>query len=51
MTEEQIERAVCARTDRLDTRYMARQLTTEEYEAESKAITQWAERALATRER
>lgn len=51
MTEQQIESVVCARTDRLDARYLARQLTTAEYEAESKAITQWAERALATRER
>lgn len=43
MTEEQIERTVAARTDRLDARYMRHEITTADYESECDAITRWAE--------
>lgn len=44
MTEEQIERVVCSKTDRIDARYMAGKLTTEEYEAAMRELNVWADR-------
>ena len=43
MTEDQIERHVERRTDTLDARLMAGSLTQAEYDAEQRALNQWAE--------
>lgn len=42
MTEDQIERAVESRTDRIDRLYMAGHMTTAQYEYECKTIIEWA---------
>jgi hypothetical protein len=45
MTDDQIERAIARKTDRLDARYMAEgnTMTKAEYDAGIKAISDWAE--------
>ncbi len=43
MTEDQIERIVCNRTDRIDARYMTSNMTEAEYKAELAALNAWAE--------
>jgi hypothetical protein len=50
MTEEQVERIVCAKTDAIDRRYLAGKLTEAEYNAEIRALAQWAERATSRRD-
>jgi len=47
MTEDQIERIVELRTDRIDAAYMADRLTTEEYNEAMRELAQWAERRYA----
>ena len=47
MTEDQIERIVELRTDRIDAAYMADQLTTEEYNQAMRELAEWAERRYA----
>jgi hypothetical protein len=42
MTEDQIERAVERKIDRLDARFTSAQLTQQEYDAEMKSISNWA---------
>ena len=43
MTEDQIERIVASKTDRLDARYLDSKMTQEIYLAELKKIDDWAE--------
>tara|TARA_R110000868_G_scaffold13885_5_gene64545 strand:- start:12947 stop:13117 length:171 start_codon:yes stop_codon:yes gene_type:complete len=49
MTEDQIERQVERMTDAIDRRYMAHDLTAEQYAAECRRIDAWARDALAKR--
>jgi len=44
MTEDRIERIVEAKTNSLDRRYMAGELTEAEYHREMAALDRWAER-------
>ena len=41
--EELIERTVCARTDKIDARYMSGKITTDEYCAAMDKLNTWAE--------
>lgn len=47
MTEEQIEGRVEKIVDHLDRLFMAGQLTQRQYDAEMKAVNQWAENKLS----
>ena len=43
MNTEQIERRVEKRTDRIDARFMNGELSQEQYDAEMKALSAWAD--------
>jgi hypothetical protein len=43
MTTEQIERRVEKSTDRIDSRFMSGELSQEQYDAEMKALSAWAD--------
>ena len=49
MTEDQIERQVERMTDAIDRRYMAHDLTAEQYATECRRIDAWARDALTKR--
>ena len=48
MTEEQIERGVERKFDRLDRRFIAGPMSQAEYDAESAAIGKWADEQTVT---
>jgi len=49
LTEEMIERIVERRTDTIDKKFMDGRSTQAEYDADCKAISEWADRELASR--
>jgi hypothetical protein len=49
MTEDQIERQIERMTDAIDRRYMAHDLTADEYAAECRRIDAWARAEMAKR--
>lgn len=48
MTNQQIEQTVSTKTDSLDRRYMAREITEAQYRVKMAALDRWAERQYRT---